>query len=77
VLRPFGYRLIGANSISTNAFFALEGVGSDLFPEVPVASCQAALWAGTMSAKWWPILKQRDWVEITAGVSAAAARGLT
>ena len=64
LLRPFGYRLIGANSISTNAFFAHRDVGGEVLPEVSAAACQSALWARTMSEKWWPMLKTRDWVDI-------------
>lgn len=64
LLRSFGYRLVGANSVSTNAFFVLNGVGDALLPEVSVAACQSGLWARTMTAKWWPTLKTREWVEI-------------
>lgn len=64
MLRPFGYRLVGANSISTNAFFVRDGVGDEILPEVSAAACQSARWARTMTAKWWPSLQAREWVEI-------------
>jgi hypothetical protein len=34
-----GYRLVGCNSLCFNAFFLRDDVGTELFPEVPVASC--------------------------------------
>ena len=43
--RQKGYRLIGANSPNTNAFFLQNGIADDLFPEVSVASCLSSDYA--------------------------------
>jgi hypothetical protein len=40
-----GYRLIGANSPNTNAFFLQNGIADDLFPAVSVASCLSSDYA--------------------------------
>lgn len=59
-----GYRLVGANSINTNAFFVRNGVGDELLPEVPVASCLTSPWAVHQQERWWPEVERMPWVEV-------------
>jgi hypothetical protein len=40
-----GYRLVGANSIGTNAFFMRNDIGRDFFPEVTAESCLSSEYA--------------------------------
>lgn len=49
--RQKGYRLIGANSPNTNAFFLQNGIAEALFPEVSVASCLTSDYARYHQAK--------------------------
>lgn len=37
--REKGYRLVGCNRYGYNAFFIRQGIGEELFPEIPVADC--------------------------------------
>lgn len=37
--REKGYRLVGCQQLCVNAVFLRDGVGEDVFPEVPVESC--------------------------------------
>lgn len=58
------YRLVGANSVNTNAFFVRKTIGERLLPEVPAASCLVSPWARAQTEKWWPSLKTREWVSV-------------
>jgi hypothetical protein len=52
--RQKGYRLIGANSPNTNAFFMRNDVGKELFPEVSVESCLSSDYARFQNATKHP-----------------------
>jgi len=59
-----GYRLIGANSINTNAFFMKNDVGLDIFPEVTVESCLSSDYAVYQHQSKYPLIKDKPIVEI-------------
>jgi hypothetical protein len=40
--RQKGYRLVGCQRLGFNAFFLRDGVGEELFPEIPAAQCLKA-----------------------------------
>jgi len=62
--REKGYRLVGCNRYGFNAFFIREGVGEQVFPEVPAAQClnhpQALLGRQTRLLE----VKDYEWVEV-------------
>lgn len=59
-----GYRLIGANSPNTNAFFLKAGIGEDEFPEVSVESCLSSDYARHQVASKYPALSSKLVVEV-------------
>jgi len=59
-----GYRLIGANSPNTNAFFMRNDVGKELFPEVPVESCLSSDYALHQHKTKYPLIQNMPVVEI-------------
>ena len=59
-----GYRLIGANSPNTNAFFMRYDVGKELFPEVSVDSCLSSDYALFQHKTKYPRIKNLPVVEI-------------
>lgn len=59
-----GYRLIGANSPNTNAFFMKDDVGVDNFPEVSVESCLASAYAIHQHATKYPLIKNLPVIEV-------------
>jgi hypothetical protein len=62
LLAKHGYRLIGANSVNTNAFFTrIDGP----LPSVSVESCLSSPWARHQQTRWWPTLERRSWQTIT------------
>lgn len=62
--RDKGYRLIGANSPNTNAFFMRNDVGTDIFPEVTVESCLSSDYAVYQNQTKYPLIKDKPVVEI-------------
>jgi hypothetical protein len=62
MLAAHDYRLIGANSVNTNAFFTrVDGP----LPTVSVGSCLSSPWARHQQRRWWPTLERRGWQTIT------------
>jgi len=59
-----GYRLIGANSPNTNAFFMKDDVGAGYFPEVSVESCLASAYAIHQHSTKYPLIKNLPVVEV-------------
>lgn len=59
-----GYRLIGANSWNTNAFFMRNDVGSDLFSSVSVESCLTSRYAKYQQLNKYPKIKHLETIEI-------------
>ena len=51
-----GYRLVGANSPNTNAFFLRNDVGPEHFPEVTVESCLSAEYAIHQHREKYPLI---------------------
>jgi hypothetical protein len=62
VLGRRGYRLIGANSVNTNAFFAR--VGENVLPAVSIESCLSSRWAQRQQERW-PAVSGRDWHQVS------------
>lgn len=59
-----GYRLVGCNAYGYNAFFIKNGVGEDIFPEIPVTDCfthPRTMWR--MKARL-PLVKDLRWVDV-------------
>ncbi|WP_153801242.1 hypothetical protein [Foetidibacter luteolus] len=59
-----GYRLIGANSPNTNAFFMRNDTGLDTFPEVSVSSCLSSNYAVFQHKVKYPLIKELPTVEV-------------
>lgn len=59
-----GYRLVGANSPNTNAFFLRQDVGQVYFPEVTVAECLSSDYARHQQSAKWASLAVRNWVAV-------------
>ena len=59
-----GYRLIGANSPNTNAFFMRQDIGEKMFPEVTVESCLSSSYAIHQHSTKYPLIKDLPVVEI-------------
>jgi len=62
--REKGYRLIGANSPNTNAFFMRRDVGTEIFPEATVESCLSSEYAVHQHQTKYPLIKDTPVVEI-------------
>ena len=62
--REKGYRLIGANSPNTNAFFMRNDVGTEIFPEATVESCLSSEYAVYQQKTKYPLIKNKPVVEI-------------
>ena len=62
--REKGYRLIGANSPNTNAFFMRNDVGTEIFPEVSVKSCLSSDYAVHQHQTKYPLIMDMPVVEI-------------
>lgn len=60
-----GYRLVGANSPNTNAFFMREGSGEAHFPAVTVESCLSSAYARHQFRTKYPLLKGRPIVDVS------------
>lgn len=54
-----GYRLVGANSVNTNAFFVRAP--HERLPAVTVESCLTSPWARRQQKLYWEIVKRLDW----------------
>jgi hypothetical protein len=59
-----GYRLIGANSPNTNAFFMRNDTGLETFPEVTVSSCLSSDYALLQHKLKYPLIKDMPVIEI-------------
>ncbi len=59
-----GYRLIGANSPNTNAFFMRNDVGEDTFPEVTADVCLSSDYAVMQHRTKYPLIKNKPIVEV-------------
>jgi len=59
-----GYRLVGTNRYSQNAFFMRHDVGEDFFPEIPVSGCFNHPLTEFMEKIKWPEIKDMDWEEV-------------
>jgi hypothetical protein len=59
-----GYRLVGANSPNTNAFFMRNDVGVELFPEVSVNSCLSSEYAVSQHQTKYPLIKHLPVIQI-------------
>jgi hypothetical protein len=53
-----GYRLVGANSPNTNAFFVRDDLGRDVFPEVSVESCLSSDYAIAQHRDKYPLISK-------------------
>jgi hypothetical protein len=62
--RQKGYRLIGCNNGSWNAFFLKNGIGETLFPEEPVKNCFRSEWNRFGMEHRFPLVKDMEWVEV-------------
>lgn len=62
--REKGYRLVGRNRNTLNAFFVRNDLRPDLVPEVSVASCLDDRITRQKSASRWPTMSTWDWVAI-------------
>jgi hypothetical protein len=62
--RQRGYRLIGAHRHGFNAFFLRNDIGTELFPEVSVASVHDNPFTRWSQATRWPQVKELPWVDI-------------
>jgi hypothetical protein len=59
-----GYRLIGANSPNTNAFFMRNDTGKEHFPEVTVESCLNSDYAKYQQETKYPLIKDMSVIKI-------------
>jgi len=59
-----GYRLVGVNAISTNAFFVRNDIQHDWLPEVDAKDCFDHPRAKFSQEKRLPNVVDRDWEEI-------------
>lgn len=59
-----GYRLVGANSPNTNAFFMRNDIGNEFFPEVSVTSCLASAYAHHQHSTKYPLINKMSVIEI-------------
>ena len=59
-----GYRLIGAHRYGFNAFFMLNGVGDDYFPEVSIESVHDSAYTKFRRATSWKEIKDLPWVTV-------------
>jgi len=62
LLNKKGYRLIGSHRFGFNAFFMLNGVGTDYFPEVSVESVHDNSYTKFRNATAWKEVKDLPWV---------------
>jgi hypothetical protein len=62
--RRKGYRLVGCERLCFNAFFLREGVGEDLFPEIPASECFGHPAAQHQIATQQLAVAEREWVEV-------------
>jgi len=62
--RRKGYRLVGCQRYGFNAFFMREGVGEDMFPEVPVAACLQHPFVAWARDRFLPMVRDRQWVDV-------------
>ncbi|MCA1822702.1 MAG: hypothetical protein ABR520_08710 [Mycobacteriales bacterium] len=62
--RRKGYRLIGANSLNTNAVFLRDDVGDPQFPEVSAAACLASPYARYQQRTKYPLIARLPVVEV-------------
>lgn len=59
-----GYRLIGTNAISTNAFFLRNDILCDWLPEIDISTCFDHPRAQFGIKFRFPKVKNKDWVEV-------------
>lgn len=64
LLNKKGYRLVGGHQYGFNAFFILNGVGEDYFPEVSVESVCDNPFTKLRVKETWEKVKGLPWVEI-------------
>jgi len=64
LLNKKGYRLVGGHQYGFNAFFILNGVGEDYFPEVSVESVYDNSFTKLRIEEAWEEVKDLPWVEI-------------
>lgn len=62
--REKGYRLIGTHRYGFNAFFMLNGVGEDHFPEVSAASCLNDPVSTWLRDERWSRVRALNWQEV-------------
>lgn len=59
-----GYRLVGVERLSINAFFVRNDVAPTLIPEVSVESCLSSLYARHAREFRLPTVRDREWVRV-------------
>ncbi len=59
-----GYRLVGCERLCFNAFFLRDGVGEELFPEIPASACFNHPAAQHQIAHRQALVAGREWVEV-------------
>lgn len=62
--RRKGYRLVGVQRLGFNAVFVADGVGEDLLPEVPAASCVDLPFVRWARENLLPRVKDLGWVDV-------------
>lgn len=62
--RRKGYRLVGCERLCFNAFFLREGIGEDLFPEIPASACFSHPAAQRHIAQGQSRVAEREWVDV-------------
>ncbi|TDH27022.1 hypothetical protein EXU57_09485 [Segetibacter sp. 3557_3] len=64
LLKTKGYRLVGGHRYGFNALFISEGVGTEYFPEVSVASVYDNAYTRHRMSTAWPGIKDLPWVSV-------------
>lgn len=64
LLKKRGYRLVGTNTIQTNAFFIRNDIDCTWLPEVPPADCFSHPRASFSRKERFPRVQHRMWVDV-------------
>jgi hypothetical protein len=59
-----GYRLVGANSPNTNAFFMRNDVGTTMFPGVSAETCLTSRYAAHQRRTKLPLIENLPWSDV-------------
>ena len=64
LMKSKGYRMVGAHRLGFNIIFIKNGIGEDVFPEIPIEQARGDYFNHQEMGALWESIKHYPWVEV-------------